>query len=409
MVYTQEGVIKDSKPWTKIFAAGAAAVTLAVGMFAGVFAASTVFVTPSETQGWTTAETRANGDVNFVADLDTPLGDGALQLLTGDATGTPLQDKAQYLKSTNTMLTDLNDVSYWTKQVSASFEAGLPSFQLPVCLYGLNEAGTNCANVPETTTSSFTTLVYEPYVDQGNAAVLEDTWQQWDVDAGKLWSSKTVAGLVSTQGSTTYLLEDLKTSYPNAVVFQFGVNVGSNNPNYDTRVDGIQFNDTLYDFELTAPDVQDPTVPQNLGWTSPDLACGSTTSSNTITANWSDSTDNVGVISYNYLVKTPADASWATAWATTVPTSQYSGAFTEGEGVYTYRVSAVDAAGNVSEWSSDCAVTYDTTPKVLSAQDCKNGGYKNVYTANDKEFKNQGSCVAYANANVNASFKRNDQ
>ncbi len=405
MRYTQEGILKESAPWSRVFVAGAAAVTLAVGVFASSFAASTVIVTPTNVD-WSTAETRTNGDVNFVADADTPYGDGALQLVTGAATGSPLQDKAQYLKATSTKLVDVNNVSYWTKQVSASFAAGLPSFQLPVCLYGLNEAQTNCANVPETATSSFTTLVYEPYVDKGNAAVLSNTWQEWDVAAGKLWSSKTVAGLVSTQGSTTYMLADLKNSYPDAVVFQFGVNVGSNNPNYDTRVDGIVFNETTYDFELVAPDESAPSIPQNLGWTSPTVACGGETTSFTITANWDDSTDDVGVVSYDYRVMTPVRDTWDEAWTTNPATSQYGGAFTEGEGDYTYQVRAVDAAGNKSDWSSDCVITYDTTPQVLSAQDCKEGGYKNVYTADDKTFKNQGQCVAYVNSSAKSVHHR---
>ena len=33
----------------------------------------------------------------------------------------------------------------------------------------------------------------------------------------------------------------------------FGVNVGSNNPSYDVEVDLVNFNGTVYDFELDAP------------------------------------------------------------------------------------------------------------------------------------------------------------
>lgn len=38
MRYSQQGVMKDARPWAKMFVAGAAAVTLAAGMFASVFA-----------------------------------------------------------------------------------------------------------------------------------------------------------------------------------------------------------------------------------------------------------------------------------------------------------------------------------------------------------------------------------
>jgi hypothetical protein len=40
---------------------------------------------------------------------------------------------------------------------------------------------------------------------------------------------------------------------PEAVVIGYGVNVGSNNPNYNVETDGFVFNDTTYDFELVAP------------------------------------------------------------------------------------------------------------------------------------------------------------
>ncbi|HWT40696.1 MAG TPA: hypothetical protein VN081_05530 [Dongiaceae bacterium] len=218
-----------------------------------------VYVTPSDTQGWTSAaplaDTRANGSVSFVADANTPYGTAALRLATGDNTVVDgqMQDKVQYMKAANMPLSSITGLGYSTKQVAASFTAGLPSFQLPVCLEGFNTTTNNCNVVPGTTQSSFTTLVYEPYIDQGNTAVLQNTWQTWNVSTGKLWSSRTVDGLVSTQGSTTYLLSDLQAQFPNATLLAFGVDVGSNNPNYDTRVDGVVVNNTLYDFELTAP------------------------------------------------------------------------------------------------------------------------------------------------------------
>lgn len=224
-----------------------AAMIVALPLAAGAEGLTTITVTPTDTQGWSTADTRANGSVSFIKDTTAPLGIGALSLTTG-ASGTS-QDKAQYIHATSTKLADVSALSYWTKQNSASFAAGLPSYQLPVCLYGLNTAQTNCATVPGSTQSSFTTLVYEPYVDQGNAVVVPGTWQQWNVAAGKLWSSRTVAGLTSTQGAVTYTLPWLQATYPNATLLGFGVNVGSNNPFYNTEVDGVQFNNTVYNFE----------------------------------------------------------------------------------------------------------------------------------------------------------------
>jgi len=137
-----------------------------------VFSASTTVVSPTNTQGWSTEDTRPGGAVNFVSDGTAPSGCGALQLTT-DATTTA---KAQYLHGANTPLANVTDLSYYTKQNSASFAGGDPSYQLPICLNGIT--GTTC--------NGFTTLVYEPYQ---NGVVVPGTWQQWDVDAGQFWST----------------------------------------------------------------------------------------------------------------------------------------------------------------------------------------------------------------------------
>src|SRR6185437_2285585 len=36
---------------------------------------------------------------------------------------------------------------------------------------------------------------------------------------------------------------------PNAVVVQYGVNIGTSNPNYDVEADQFRVNGTIYDFE----------------------------------------------------------------------------------------------------------------------------------------------------------------
>jgi hypothetical protein len=213
----------------------AAACALAAILFVtvGASAASTVVVTPTNQQGWTTADTRPGGAVNFVVDSTAPSGNGALQLTT-DATTTA---KAQYLHETSTPLSSVTELGYYTKQNSASFVGGDPSYQLVVNLLG--------------PTSGFTTLVYEPYY---NGTVTPGVWQQWDVDQGLFWSSRSVAcpggTIVGTPGGpATYTLAQVQAACPNAVVVAFGVNVGSNNPSYDVETDLVDFNGTVYDFE----------------------------------------------------------------------------------------------------------------------------------------------------------------
>lgn len=201
---------------------------------APVLAATTVVVTPTNQQGWVEADTRPGGDVNFVADATAPGGEGALQLTT-DMTNTA---KAQYLHAANTPITEVTELSYYTKQVSGPLHAA-PSYQLPIDING-------------TTVGGFTTLVYEPYQ---NGVVTPGVWQAWDVDKGLFWSSRTIECsngtlVAGAGGAPFYSLEQVQTLCPEAIAVGFGVNVGSYNPGYNVYTDLVNFNGTIYDFEL---------------------------------------------------------------------------------------------------------------------------------------------------------------
>jgi hypothetical protein len=201
-------------------------------------AASTVVVTPGNTQGWSTADTRTNGHVSFVNDASAPLGNGALSLKT-DAAPAASQDKAQYMHAASTPIADVTELGYSAKQNAASFADGTASYQLAVNVSG---------------TTGFTTFVYEPY-ENGNTMV-NGAWQTYDVDAGQFWSSRTVSDggtcnlTAGGGGAPFYTLAQIKANCPNAVVVGYGVNVGSNNPGYDIETDAFVFNGTTYDFEL---------------------------------------------------------------------------------------------------------------------------------------------------------------
>lgn len=220
--------------------------TLAVAAFA-----ATVIVTSANPQGWSTSDTRPGGAVNFVADAAAPSGAGALQLTT-DATTT---SKAQYMHDTSTPIADVTELSYYTKQNSASFNGGDASYQLPVMLNG---------------TTGFTTLVFEPYE---NGTVTNGTWQSWNVDQGQFWSSRTVTcsnGTITAGagGAPFYTLSDIKTMCPEAVVVGFGVNIGSNNPSYDVETDLVSFNGNAYDFEPSISPNGDKNACKDGGWMS---------------------------------------------------------------------------------------------------------------------------------------------
>lgn len=217
---------------------------------------TTVIVRPSNTQGWSTADTRPGGAVNYVTDATAPGGgSGALQLTTDATTAA----KAQYMHAANTPLANVTDLSFYAKQVSGPPHAD-PSYQLPVCLNGITGTPTPadpCGG------AGFTTMVFEPYQNNGTAppspVIVPNTWQQWDADAGQFWSSKTYSdgGACSVVngfgGAPFYSLAGLKAACPNAIVVGFGVNIGSFNPGYNVYTDLVRFNDTVYNFEATGP------------------------------------------------------------------------------------------------------------------------------------------------------------
>ena len=204
---------------------------------------TTIVVTPTNQQGWSTADTRPGGSVNFVVDATAPAGVGALQLTT-DATTTA---KAQYLHGANTPLADVTELSYYTKQVSGPPIAD-PAYQVIANLLGPN---------------GFTTLVFEPYQNPQLGPITPNVWQQWDVDLGLFWSTRTVTcpnGVIvgSAGGPAIYTLADIQAACPNAVVIGYGVNIGTNNPGYNVETDLFNFNGTIYDFE---PDSDGDGVP----------------------------------------------------------------------------------------------------------------------------------------------------
>jgi hypothetical protein len=222
---------------------GLVALGLPAVMFLAPGAASadttTVVVTPTFQHGWSAsaplADTRVGGAVNFKNDPTAPAGEGALQLTT-DAT---IDAKAQYMHVAGVPLDDVTELSYDTKQNSASFVGGDASYQLPMYLNG---------------TSGFTTLVYEPY-EGGGGPVTPGIWQRWDVYAGKFWSTRNVTcsnGVITkSQGTTMYTLAQIKAMCPQALVLEYGLNIGSNNPSYNVETDLFNFNGTTYNFELT--------------------------------------------------------------------------------------------------------------------------------------------------------------
>jgi hypothetical protein len=212
-----------------------ALLAVSVLVFAGVAAAATVVVTQNSPE-WV-EQTAAGGDVEFTEAYGAPagLGEGAVELTTTADTASRAGLFTDLVAGTP--LADVTTLGYWAYQAPGNLPHANASYQLPIDANGDAPGG-------------FTTLVYEPY---WNGVITPDTWEHWDVDAGLLWSSRTVAdcGLVGTPGGPpTYTLATVKTMCPDAVVLGIGANIGTFNPNYVVAFDGIEFNDTTYDFEV---------------------------------------------------------------------------------------------------------------------------------------------------------------
>jgi hypothetical protein len=111
-----------------------------------------------------------------------------------------------------------------------------------------------------------------------------------------------------------------------------------------------------YYYDATAP-----AAPVVTGFENPNLACGAITNTHSVTVQWSDSLDNLGIAGYNYEIDYPLPGGGRGLWSPFFPTppygSQYSG--TLNEGTHYIRVRALDNAGLYSAWSNTCSITAD--------------------------------------------------
>lgn len=223
---------------------------LALAVAGGAFArggGETVCVDGS-TSSWTQDDTRPGGTIRFTNDYGAPptLGPGSLELKTP-----ALDTGAKAGLYTHTMLgaplRKVYTLQYWTYQavtVPPSPPHADASFQLQIDVNGAAAGG-------------FTTLVFEPYWNTQQGPIVTGAWQKWDVDQGLFWSSRTVTdvptcALVSGAGGPPlYTLAMVQTGCPNAVVVGIGVNVGTFNPGYTVATDGVRFNSTEYDFQVS--------------------------------------------------------------------------------------------------------------------------------------------------------------
>ena len=109
---------------------------------------------------------------------------------------------------------------------------------------------------------------------------------------------------------------------------------------------------------ITNIDKTKPTTPTALQFKNPNLSCGAITNIKTVTIDWEDSTDNVDVAGYDYSINYPLPSGGRGTWNTFFTQSQYRGSLNEG--LHNVQVRAKDTAGNVSDWTPLCNITYDS-------------------------------------------------
>jgi hypothetical protein len=203
---------------------------------------------------WYTNDTRLGAGVLLVDESDEGgqitdgapegFGTGSLALTTNQSTLTKAQ--AQNNKFSGVPFADLQRLSYQTYQHAdhTGNSEGAPAFQVTTLDWnGAAEGG------------GFATFTYEPNVN--GTDIVPGTWQEHDdLQDGQWYSSRAITcgtfTLAETQGSDTATLGEIAAAC-NPSVFQIGLNVGSNNPNYVTLADDVEVVVADNDDEGTAP------------------------------------------------------------------------------------------------------------------------------------------------------------
>jgi hypothetical protein len=232
------------RPSVAALVAAGASVVLATGVASAATTVEKVY--PSDIGStWFTADTRPPGSVDIE---DTYGGAGgseaAVVMRTPDGTA-----KAQFLTDqwAGTELADITAMSYSTYRAPASDNGvSLPAINLRVDLNGDDVADRY--------------MVYEPYVDYGNAAAaVEGSWQSWDAyrsGTARWW----ISGDPTCGQSTPCTWNQILTLYPDAEIREgagfpgsLGFNQGSGNPGLIGAADMLQVaagaRDVTYDFE----------------------------------------------------------------------------------------------------------------------------------------------------------------
>jgi len=185
--------------------------------------------------GWYSGDTRAHGSVRVDSTYSAPDGFGcnAAVFTTGDSAGG--LDKAQLadFDMAGTPLSAINNISYQAYRSSLSAPGSVAHLAFNVAVSNLVTSAT---------------LVYEPYLQSGGAAAIQDnTWQAWPASSGVWWTPEIASGPGSQSSPQPWTF--FQTTYGSGwFVVAYGLDIGSSNPNMVVAGDDIVFGPTTVDF-----------------------------------------------------------------------------------------------------------------------------------------------------------------
>lgn len=201
---------------------------------------STLVVTPSAPQGWSTYGLTASGTVDFIAASDSPSAPGALELTTSN----DVNSVTHFKKEASSTLSDVTSISFATKQIAAvDATNGNATLRLSIDLDG---NGTEDDQ-----------LMYEPYY---NGFAGGTNWNTWTIthSNGKFWSNENMTynglgGVSAGSYASNFTLADVLHDHPNAKLIGLIVSMGSYNVSQQVAVDNVHLvtatEDTTYNFE----------------------------------------------------------------------------------------------------------------------------------------------------------------
>lgn len=201
---------------------------------------STLVVTPSAPQGWSTYGLTASGTVDFIAASDSPSAPGALELTTSN----DVNSVTHFKKEASSTLSDVTSISFATKQIAAADATnGNATLRLSIDLNGDGVEDDQ--------------LMYEPYY---NGFAGGTNWNTWTIthSNGKFWSNYGIVynghpAVSAGSYASNFTLADVLQDHPNAKLIGLIVSMGSYNVSQQVAVDNVHLvtstEDTTYNFE----------------------------------------------------------------------------------------------------------------------------------------------------------------